>query len=109
MRNFNRQVGSDRSKPWQKGFNKGTKFPSERNGGYAKQPRNAADKANIKCYNCQKMGHISKDCRAPKRTVHKSNYAEDSRTAEQGRRREEIVFQTSTEEHCILGTEAVID
>ena len=112
--NFNnKQVAFDRSKPkpWQKSFNNnnGTKYPNQRNGGFAKQPHQAADKAQVKCYNCQRMGHMSKDCRAPKRMVHKANIVTEDTRAEQRGRREELVFQTSTEEHCILGTEAVID
>jgi len=36
------------------------------------QPGHSSDISKIKCYNCNKLGHISKDCRSPRRENHQA-------------------------------------
>ena len=68
----------------------------------------AVDRSKMKCFNCQKEGHISKDCRAPRKKVQYSNLVTET-SARKSENREELVFQATSEENSILSTEALVD
>ena len=71
--------------------------------------RPAVDKTRMKCYNCQKEGHISKDCRAPRKVVHKANQVVETTQARKFGNHDEIVFQASSGENSILSTDALVN
>ena len=53
-------------------------------------------KYTVKCYNCNKMGHIAKDCRSPKRDRSNKNANLSMKTEkDQSINKEEIVFHIS--------------
>ncbi|VFQ97192.1 unnamed protein product, partial [Cuscuta campestris] len=75
---FSDHRGRGRGRGRPNGHGRGGRNPSNNNRSFGQdEQRGKRDRRNLRCYNCDKLGHFSAECRAPRRTDDEVNLAKE--------------------------------